>query len=142
MKKSFVFTLYFILACAISSHAVQAASATEEAAIRQTALDYSESWYAGDGERRATCVHPQFAKRRVLDGEKVDHLDRQKMVELTKAKMGTDTEKEKQVKDVTILDIYESMASVKVVSAEFVDYLHLAKVEGRWVIINALWDFK
>jgi hypothetical protein len=26
--------------------------------------------------------------------------------------------------------------------ADWIDYLHLAKVDGRWVIVNVLWELK
>jgi hypothetical protein len=41
---------------------------------------------------------------------------------------------------VTVMDIADNIASVKVVSAPFVDYLHLAKLDGRWSIVNALYE--
>ena len=44
-------------------------------------------------------------------------------------------------KEVTILDATETMGSVKIVSEKFVDYLHLAKEAGQWVIVNVLWDY-
>ncbi len=139
MKTVLIFSFYLILSSVTFVNGAEPPS--EDAAIRQAALDYIESWYEGDDQRMEKCLHPQFAKRRVLDAEKVDHLDRQMMVQLTKGRLGMGTPKDKQLKDVTILDVYESMASVKVVSFEFVDYLHLAKTGGRWLIINAIWDF-
>ena len=42
--------------------------------------------------------------------------------------------------EVTILDLADNLASVKVVSEPFVDYLHLAKFEGRWWIVNVLYQ--
>jgi len=39
-----------------------------------------------------------------------------------------------------VLDIADSIASAKVVSEPFVDYLHLAKLDGRWSIINVLYE--
>ena len=55
---------------------------------------------------------------------------------------GKNTPKEKQQKDVTILDVFENAASVKVVAADWIDYLHVAKFGGRWVIVNVLWEMK
>ena len=52
------------------------------------------------------------------------------------------TPKENQQKDVTIFDIYENNAIAKVVFYEWVDYLHLARINGRWVIVNELWQMK
>ena len=62
--------------------------------------------------------------------------------ERVRAGGGTRTPKEKQQKDVTILDRYENTAMVKVVAADWVDYLQIAKFNGEWKIINVLWELK
>jgi hypothetical protein len=28
------------------------------------------------------------------------------------------------------------------VMADWIDYIHIAKVDGRWVIVNVLWELK
>ena len=43
-------------------------------------------------------------------------------------------------KEINILDITKNLASIKVISEEYIDYLHLIKLDGKWKIINALWD--
>jgi hypothetical protein len=55
---------------------------------------------------------------------------------------GKDTPKEKQQKDVTVLDVFGNAASVKIVASDWVDYLHMARWNGRWVIVNVLWELK
>lgn len=42
--------------------------------------------------------------------------------------------------EVTVLDIADSIASAKVVSEPFTDYLHLAKLDGHWSIVNVLYE--
>ena len=44
--------------------------------------------------------------------------------------------------EVTILDIYNRIASVRLVSDNWVEYLHLIKLDGKWEIINLLWQHK
>ena len=44
--------------------------------------------------------------------------------------------------DVTILDVFENVASVKVVASTWIDYLHIGRVDGEWKIINVLWEMK
>lgn len=41
---------------------------------------------------------------------------------------------------ITVLDMIDDIASVKLVSEPFIDYLHLAKLHGRWSIVNALYE--
>lgn len=43
---------------------------------------------------------------------------------------------------VTILSIYNRIASVKLVSDNWVEYLHLIKLNGKWEIINLIWQHK
>ena len=38
----------------------------------------------------------------------------------------------------TILDVYENAASVKIVTGDFVDYLHLTRWNGEWKILTVL----
>jgi len=64
------------------------------------------------------------------------------LVRGTRSGGGKNTPKERQQKDVTILDVYENAASVKIVASDWVDYLHVAKANGRWVIVNVLWELK
>jgi Putative lumazine-binding len=117
-----------------------------EAAIRQTALDYIEGWYEGNSERMERAVHPELAKRIVrTNPEGRSRLDQQGAMTLvmnTRSGGGKETPKERQEKQVTILDIYENSASVKVVASDWIDYLHMAKFNGRWVIVNVLWELK
>jgi hypothetical protein len=64
------------------------------------------------------------------------------LVNGTRHGWGKETPKDRQQKDVTILDIYGNAASVKAVMADWIDYLQLARVNGRWVIVNVLWERK
>ncbi len=50
--------------------------------------------------------------------------------------------KERQQKDITIFDIYADEATAKAVFLGWVDYVHLARINGRWVIVNVLWQEK
>ncbi len=49
------------------------------------------------------------------------------------------TDPEQQV---TILYAYQKTASVKLVSDNWYEYLHLAKTNGEWQIVNLLWLYK
>ncbi len=62
------------------------------------------------------------------------------LVQGTRAGGGKDTPTPERRKDVTILDIYQNAASAKIYASGWVDYLHLAKWNGRWVIVNVLWE--
>lgn len=121
-------------------------SETTREAIRQTALDYIEGWYEGNAERMERALHPDLAKRIVRTNpqgqSQLGQMSAMGLVQGVKRGGGKNTPKEKQQKDVTILDVFENAACVKVVASDWIDYLHIAKWNGRWVIVNVLWELK
>ena len=124
--------------------AARAQTAADSAGIRQAALDYIEGYYDANAERMERAVHPELAKRIVRTNEQgrymLGQMSAMTLVQITKSGGGKDTPVAERRKDVTILDIYQNAASAKIDASGWVDYLHLAKWNGRWVIINVLWE--
>jgi hypothetical protein len=122
------------------------AAGNDSEAIRQTALDYIEGWYEGNPERMQRALHPDLAKRIVNttpEGRsQLDHMGATTLVDGTRQGFGKKTPREKQLKDVKILDLFENAASVRVDAADWVDYLHIARVDGEWKIVNVLWEWR
>jgi hypothetical protein len=121
-----------------------APTAADSLAIRQAALDYIEGYYEGDAARMERALHPELAKRIVRVDERgryqLGQMSAMTLVMGTRAGGGKDTPVAERRKDVTILDIYQNAASAKIYASGWVDYLHLAKWNGRWVIVNVLWE--
>lgn len=117
----------------------------DSAAIRATALDYIEGWYSGDAERMERALHPELVKRiLVVDDERgmtfLDQMGKTKLVEGTRAGYGREVPESERRTDVTILDVFGNAASVKVDAGGWIDYLHMVRSSGRWVIANVLWE--
>jgi hypothetical protein len=132
------------LVLSVAFPALAGVSAEDEAAVRATALDYVEGWFQGDAERMARALHPELAKRNVRPDPETGKstlrkLSKDELVEYTAKGGGNKTPKDQWNISVEVLDVYENMAAVKVDSAHFMDYMHLAKWDGRWVIVNVLW---
>jgi hypothetical protein len=122
-----------------------AQSAADSASIRAAALDYIEGWYEGNAERMERALHPELAKRIVNTDPRTGRSSLGQQSALTlingvKRGGGKDTPPAQQRKDVRILDIFGNTASVRVDAASWIDYLHIAKSNGRWVIVNVLWE--
>jgi hypothetical protein len=133
-----------VLAIAPVPSAAQTTS--DSAAIRAAALDYIEGWYEGSGERMERALHPELAKRIVNTNpngrNSLGQQGTMTLVNATKAGGGKSTPANQQRKDVRILDIFGNTASVRVDASTWVDYLHVAKWNGRWVIVNVLWELR
>lgn len=143
MRKMILASAFVLLL--LGSH-VDAQSPADTSAIKQTALDYIEGWYEGNAERMERALHPELAKRIVRTNQegnsRLDQMSALTLVQGTRRGGGKNTPKEKQQKDLTILDVFENAASVKVVASDWIDYLHMAKFNGKWVIVNVLWELK
>jgi len=143
MKRMLITVIWIMFLAVVSNANAQSAN---DAAIKQTALDYIEGWYEGNAERMERALHPELAKRIVRTNpegrSRLDSMGAMTLVQYTKGGGGKSTPKEKQQKDVTILDVFENAGCVKVVASEWVDYLQVAKFSGRWVIVNVLWEMK
>jgi Putative lumazine-binding len=146
MKKTALILFTFLILYAAQTQAQTNVSDADKAAITQTALDYIEGWYAGDAERMERSLHPDLAKRIVRTTDKgqsrLEQMSAMGLVQGTRRGYGKETPKEKQIKDVFILDVFGNTASVKAVMSDWIDYMHMAKYNGRWVIINVLWEMK
>jgi hypothetical protein len=124
-----------------------AQTAADSAAIKQTALDYIEGWWEGNAERMERALHPDLAKRIINTNPQngrnsLGHQSAMTLVQSTRRGGGKETPVAQQRKDVRILDVFGNTASVKVDAGTWIDYLHIAKWNGRWVIINVLWELR
>lgn len=135
-----------VAAFAVVSVATPARSQTaaDSAAIRQTALDYIEGWYEGNAERMERALHPDLAKRIINVDQRgrnmLGHQSAMTLVQNTRRGGGKETPAAERRTDVRILDVFGMTASVRVDADRWIDYLHIAKWNGRWVIINVLWE--
>ncbi|MGH7566987.1 MAG: nuclear transport factor 2 family protein [Gemmatimonadota bacterium] len=148
MRTILAFAALAILAPAgLAVPAVYAQAAADSAAIRATALDYIEGWYDGDAERMGRSLHPELVKRIVMinpdTGEPfIDTMGAGKLIEGSRAAYGRQTPEDQRRTDVTILDIFGNAASVKVDAGGWIDYMHVAKMNDRWTIVNVLWEMR
>ena len=131
-----------LASCGLSAPTAAPLNASEAdlAAIRQTASDYIDGWYTGDAVRMERSLYDLLSKRWV-NADQVDTTTKWQMLDMTKAGGGKNYAGDKKT-TVTILDVYGNVAMVKTVSPEFVDYLQVGKVKGKWIIINVLWAEK
>jgi Putative lumazine-binding len=119
-----------------------AAAARDREAILRVAADYIESWLEGDAERMRRSLHPQLVKRSLEQGGRsgdpsLATIGAEDMVLMTSEGRG---KKHPRGHDVTILDLYEDVATVRVTSVPYVDYLHVARFGESWLIVNVLWQ--
>ncbi|MGH2445129.1 MAG: nuclear transport factor 2 family protein [Candidatus Limnocylindria bacterium] len=116
-------------------------SEADLSAIRGTVSDYYEGWCRADGARMERAIHPRLAKRAVIrraDGSVgFDESAADEMIAATGAGEGARYGGELHT---SVLHAFRNVATVLMRSDPYVEYLHLARVDGAWRIINALWE--
>lgn len=124
----------------------QAGEPDDIAAIKETARNYMNSWYLGDDERMKESLHPKLAKRGIqaVTGNKrnLKLLSAPEMISYTHQGYGKGLWRENLEIEVVVLDRFEAIASVKIITPHYYEYLHMAKPDKAWVIINTLYGKK
>ena len=130
------------------AHPVAPASPDDLEAIRAVARDYIEGWLDGDESRMRRCLHPELVKRTIdHDLETGDWrlgrpADAEQMAGWTRDGEGRTDVAHERAFEITIQDAFDHIASVRVLSHPYVDYLHVAKIGDRWLIVNVLWEIR
>lgn len=149
MRKSILvlpLAVAFVVGARVPGVARQASgAAADRAAVQQAALDYVDGLYNADPTRIERSVHPQLTKRGFWRDSATapwgpqETMTYDQLVALAKtwnAKKNRDT----TIKKVDVFDVADQTASAKVTAMWGIDYLHLAKYDGRWKIINIVWQ--
>jgi len=114
--------------------------------ITATARDYIEGWLDGDPERMRRCLHPDLVKRMVRrDPDSGEWIigriaDAAMMIGWTEAGEGRTTDEAGRQYEIVVDEVFDRIATVRLFASPFVDYLHVAKVGERWLIVHALWE--
>ena len=141
MKKT---VILFLLALALTFSA-SAQTNDDKEAVRQAALDYVESIYDVNPEKAERSVHPDLAKRGFFMGKGDTSytpltMTFAQLIELAKTYNKSGRVPKNAPKEVVVYEVSDQTASAKVTAIWGIDYLHLAKYDGKWKIINILWQ--
>ena len=136
-----------LLVCAaMLPTAARAQTSADTTAIRDAALDYIEGWYDADPMRMERALHPHLAKRFVetlADGSiRLTETTALELVWQVRGGGGSHVPENEQRTEVQILDIFQGVASVRVDAHGWIDYMHIAKFDGGWKIVNVLWEIR
>ncbi len=143
MKKLFLVIAALVLLPA--SVAAQEGADAEREAVKQAVLDYVEGIYTVDASRIERSVHPELAKRGffVKQGETAYSsgvMTFQQLVDLAKTYNKNGRVPKDAPKEVVIFDVSDQTASAKLTAVWGIDYIHLAKYDGKWKFVNVLWQ--
>ena len=117
-------------------------------AITGVARDYIEGWFTADADRMRGALLPELVKRSIWHDLQEDRwkvgptLTADAMVQYTQNGGGSKLPDIEKSFEIVVLDVFRHIATVKVSSYPFMDYLHLAKIDGQWRIMNCLFELR
>ncbi|WP_316736610.1 nuclear transport factor 2 family protein [Pedobacter aquatilis] len=138
----FLITLFILL-----SNLALAQSKQDTLEIRKAALSYIESQHKPNPAQMESALHPRMVKRtfwkdKSTGKDYVRETSTESMVLLAESyNKNGDKFPPKPKKDLILLDVSERTASVKLIADEWIDYMHIVKLNGSWKIINVLWQY-
>jgi hypothetical protein len=119
-------------------------TAADRDAVRLAALDYVEGIYDVQPDRIRRSVRPTLVKRGFYKKSPEAPYAEMPMTFDQLVKLAGDWNKDGKrdvsIKNVTVLDVLDQTAAAKVTASWGVDYLLLAKYDGRWQIDQILWQ--
>ncbi len=109
------------------------------AAIKATVADYIEGYYTSDAARMESSLHPHYLKHTVSGAEGATRMTEQTGLEMVqRIRSGKVTPVAQRVEKITVLDVSGDVASAKLETARWVDYLTLTRLNGEWKIVSVI----
>ena len=145
MKKLHTTLAVLLLMCAASLNAIAQEKADKEG-VKMAALDYVEGLYLVEPERIERSVSKELAKIGYWKRDATSEYRESPMTYDQLYALAGEWNKNGRVdpktapKKIEILDIMDQTAVVKLSADWGIDYLNMAKKEGRWTIVNILWQ--
>lgn len=134
---SFALALLFI--CSPTTFAQDWKSSSDDSsAVTATVRNYIEAYYAGDAARMERTLHPHYLKHIIHGDIPIREKTGVQMVQSVRSEGGPDIPQAQRIENITVLDVSGNIASAKLVTAGWVDYLTLSRLDGAWRILSVV----
>ncbi len=147
MKKTILLMVACLMLAGLVATPLFAQQANDDKeAVRLAVLDYVEGVYNVQPERIERSVHPKLAKlgfyrppaeSKYNPGSAMTF---ERLVEVAKNYNKSGKLPKDAPKEITIFEVQDQTATAKLVADWGTDYFHLAKFDGKWMIVNVLWQ--
>ena len=110
----------------------------DSSAVEATVVNYIEAYYAGDASRMAATLHPQYLKHVIHGDRPIQEKTGADMLEAIRSQGAADLPTAEKTEKVSVMDVSGDIASAKLVTPGWTDYLTLAKSNGHWKIMSVV----
>ena len=119
--------------------ATQPQKISDEAAVRTTVTDYIEGYYTGDAARMEKSLHPHYLKHTISGSDEQPTMTEKTGLQMVQdVRSGGPQNRSERKEEITVLDISGDIASAKLVTPHWVDYIALSKWHGEWKIVSVV----
>jgi hypothetical protein len=138
-----------ILAALVLGTAVAPSAAAQQVdpeGVRRAALDYLEGFYEGDSAKLVRSVRPDvrkvgYFKNRGATAYEAEAMSYAEMIAYANNfKKNGRTTPASAPREVIVGEVNDQTATAKVVAWWGIDYLQLARYNGKWMIVNVMWQ--
>lgn len=143
MSRSFL-VLLAAFAAVVTFAVAAAAQGGDQQAVHRAALDYVEGIYEVKPDLIRRGVHPTLAKRgfykKDAGGPYVETtMTFEQLVDLA-GRWNKEGKRDTSIKQVKVLDVLDQTAIAQITASWGVDHMLLAKIDGKWQIVQILWQ--
>jgi putative lumazine-binding protein len=110
----------------------------DASAVRATVTNYIEAYYTGDARRMEQTLHPHYLKHMIHGDIPMREKTAAEMVKEVRTHGPADLSAANKTEQVSVLDIAGNIASAKLITPGWTDYMTLSKVDGQWKILSVV----
>lgn len=110
----------------------------EMSEVRATVTNYIEAYYTGDARRMEQTLHPHYLKHMIHGDIRMREKTASEMVNEVRSHGIPDIPLAARTEQVSVLDVAGTIASAKLVTPGWVDYMTLSKFGGEWKILSVV----
>jgi len=138
MKSYFATLTLVLLVLSVSTIAQSAPKENDSAAVQATVRNYIEGYYRGDAARMQATLDAHYLKHMIHGTIPIRERTGAQMVEEVRTHGPADLPEADKTESISVLDISGNIASAKLVTPHWVDYMTLSKSDGNWKILSVV----
>ncbi len=146
-KQLAIFTLLSICSSMVKAQSADLKSSPGYSSVVKAIENYVDGLYNVDSTLIRMSVHPELRKRGFwFNAEKKDYVNHVDMTYNQLVALSTTWNKNgdrataDSPKIIEVYDVTDKTASGKLIAEWGIDYFHLCKLDGKWMIMNILWQ--
>lgn len=113
----------------------------DASAVHSTVTNYIEAYYTGNAAEMEQTLHSHYLKHKIHGNIPVREQTRTDLLQSTRSGQGTQLTQAQRKEQITVLDVAGNIASAKLVTPGWTDYLTLTKIDGEWKILSVVQRF-